>query len=811
MIAKVSGPGHTIETYEISDQEMSAGSTLGSPKATMWIKATGAIEKLWSIEAGINVFETLVVHHWDERSGIPLTPLPGQFVIHPDHQEHIFELSNGITVHEDLLVLSGEPQGPDMHQVDPAAAYYHVQLTNDSEEEQCVASYAGIQLKGGFIGTTHVEYSARQNAFVVTNSSAPGLVRYAACSVRPKGYEVTLDAAKPNAATFPGKLSGNTMETPGDAIGLFHLSHTLAPGKSAQWYIVLTFSLDGAAAAQEVMDSLPDYAGALQRTRSYYDAVLDRAVVMTPDPQVNRGVLWAKANMLRTELLSQQGWCFVNDPTRSNNSVCRDTAWFAFGSDYVTPHFSKESLRWYATHLEPSGMAVEYFDIRTGATEDYGLNINDNTPLLILAIWHHYHVTGDRAFLEELYPQAKRMADYIVSQRNDQGLVWCTADGTYERGIVGWRNVIPDYRLSGATTEINSECYAALNAIATMARELGLETDDRHYLGCAGALRDAINEHLLDKERNVYYLNIDLDGTKRTDVTSDMMFPVMFGVADHETAANIISRMSVPEFWSEPGIHTVPRTAIHYGPTHGFGLLGGIWVGVTFWYAFAAAQFNPEFMASALSESFRHYSSDPRHNNTVPGQFSEWLHGETLVNQGMMLSPWYPPRYVWAAIEGMAGLDLRSNTPKLDPRPAREWKWLGVRNLSLQGNRIAWFAVRTPDLIVYVNHAFESVDPERQFEDDISGCVHVSGEEVVVIALRRKDAIAVFVGNTKDRTVSTALRMEVAGLDNFKNVQIYNSLRGEWVQRPIPPELGTGLPIQIDRHGFCVLEFSMEA
>jgi hypothetical protein len=290
-----------------------------------------------------------------------------------------------------------------------------------------------------------------------------------------------------------------------------------------------------------------------------------------------------------------------------------------------------------------------------------------------------------------------------------------------------------------------------------------------------------------------------------------MMFPVMFGVADHETAANIISRMSVPEFWSEPGIHTVPRTAIHYGPTHGFGLLGGIWVGVTFWYAFAAAQFNPEFMASALSESFRHYSSDPRHNNTVPGQFSEWLHGETLVNQGMMLSPWYPPRYVWAAIEGMAGLDLRSNTPKLDPRPAREWKWLGVRNLSLQGNRIAWFAVRTPDLIVYVNHAFESVDPERQFEDDISGCVHVSGEEVVVIALRRKDAIAVFVGNTKDRTVSTALRMEVAGLDNFKNVQIYNSLRGEWVQRPIPPELGTGLPIQIDRHGFCVLEFSMEA
>ena len=67
---------------------------------------------------------------------------------------------------------------------------------------------------------------------------------------------------------------------------------------------------------------------------------------MTPDPEVNRGVLWAKANMLRVQMLSQQGWCFTHDPTRSNNSVCRDTSWYAFGSDYVQPHFSKESLLW---------------------------------------------------------------------------------------------------------------------------------------------------------------------------------------------------------------------------------------------------------------------------------------------------------------------------------------------------------------------------------------------------------------------------------------------------------------------------------
>ena len=810
MIAKVTGPGHEIETYEISDKQVSAGSTLGGPKGTIWIKPTGAIEKFWSIEAGVNMFGTMLVHHWDERTGIPLTPLPGQFVIHPDRQEHIFELANGVMVHESIFVLSGKPQGEDLHETDPPAAYYRIRLSNEGEHEAVIGTLCAVDIKGGYDGPTRAEFDKRRNAFYIFNDKHPGPVRYAACSKTPDGYEVTLDTAKANAVSFPGKLSGELPVSTGAPIALFHLTHKLRPGESAEWYFVLSFALGGEDEMRRIAAALPTDEDALARTRAYYDEVLESAVVMTPDAQVNRGVLWAKANMLRTELLSPQGWAFVNDPTRSNNSVCRDTAWFAFGSDYVTPHFSKESLLWYAEHLRDDGMAVEYFDIRNGKAEDYGLNINDNTPLLILALWHHYNVTGDRAFLERVYPHAKRMADYIVSQTNEQGLVWCTSDGTFERGIIGWRNVIPDYRLSGATTEVNSECFAALTTLATMARELELAHDEHAYLHHAAQLREAINEHLLDRKRQIYYLNIDLDGTRRTDVTSDLVFPVMFRVADHDTAANIISRLSVPEFWSEPGIHTVPRTSINYGPTHGFGLLGGVWVGVTFWYAFAAAAFDPEFMAYALSESFSHYAKDPRHYNTVPGQFSEWLHGETLVNQGMMLSPWYPPRYVWAAIEGMAGLDMSSNTPRLTPRLASNWKWLGVRNLTLRGKRISWFAVRMGKMTIYVNHPFESADEAQRYDDDVSQCASTSGEEMVVIALRREDRIALFAGNTLDRTATAALRLDIPDLKSYPALRVFNSLRGEWIDRHDyhPRMFEEGLPVQIDRHGFCVFELS---
>ncbi len=800
MIARVSGPGHEITTYDVADGEMSAGSTLGGPKATMWIKATGAIEKLWSIEAGADMFGTLVVHHWDERTGIPLTPLPGNFALHPDRQEHVFELSNGVTVHEDLFVLSGKPHA-DRRGVDPPVAYYELTLTNDSDQRVVVATIAAIQLKGGIEGCNRISYDKRQHAFVVRNDTVPSLVRYASCSKAPSSYEVTLDVAKVHAAAFPGKLSGETFDTDGEAIGLFHSSHRLDPGETVRWYYALTFSLDED-------PPVPDCETSRRRTREYYDEILNRAVVMTPDREVNRGVLWAKANMLRTELLAPQGWSFTNDPTRSNNSVCRDTCWFAFGSDYVTPDFSRESLLWYVDHLEPKGMAVEYYDIRNGKSEDYGLNINDNTPLLILALWHHYAVTGDRAFLEHVYPNVRRMAEYILSQRNDNGLVWCTADGTGERGSVGWRNVIQGYRLSGATTELNSECYAALMTLATMAREFGDADEEKYALREAGRLREAINEHLLDKTRNVYYLNIDVDGTPRTEITSDMVFPIMFRVAEHDTSANIISRLSVPEFWKEPGIHTVPRTAIRYTPAGASGLLGGIWAGVTFWYAFAAAPFNAEFMAEALHASFKHYAIDPRHNNTVPGQFSEWLHGETLVNQGMMLSPWYPPRYLWAAIEGLAGLDLSSNTPRLEPRLARTWKWMGVRNVPLRGKRVSWFAVRLDDLQMYVNYPFDTVPRDRQYESDISDCAHTTGEEVVVIALERADRVVVFIGNVQQRTALTALRLELDDLNRFSLLRMFNSLRAEWTeQRGFDfNRFETGLPLQVDRQGFCVLE-----
>jgi hypothetical protein len=802
------GTGARSAAYTIHDREMAAGSTLGAPRCCLVIKATGAIEKFYSVDAGGVLFGTLVLHHWDERTGIHLGALPGRFEIHPERQEHHFTLTNGVAVHETIFVLSGKPDGS---HVDPPAAYYVLELRNEGADAVRIGSYAFCQLRGQLADDVAVAYDPRLRAFLAHNRETNAdCVRVFAISEPPATYESTLDHAKAVADRRP-PLRDATDSGDGDPLGVFHSSHALGPGESARVAYTLTFALNGETAARKRYRALPGAADALARTTAHYAEVLARAVVMTPDAEVNRGVLWAKANMLRTELRAPTGWSFVNDPTRSNNSVGRDTAWFAFGADYLTPDFARESLLAYVERQEKSGMIIEYYDVRTGETADYGLNINDNTPLLILALWHHYNTTGDRAFLERVYPAALKAARYVLSQRDERGLVWCTSTKTQDWGIVGWRNVIENYRLSGATTELNSECFAALQTIGHMARVLEKHDASAEFTQAAAELRDAINAHLLNPDNGLYYLNIDVDGHPRSDLTADLVFPVMFGVADDDVAARIISRLSSEDFWTPAGIRTVPRDAPGYGPTHGYGLLGGVWVGVTFWYAFAAARFNAAFMAYALGTSFRHYSRDPRRNNTVPGQFSEWLHGETLANQGMMLSPWFPPRYLWAAVEGAAGLDLSGGTPTVSPRLAPDWKWLGVQNLPFRGDALTWFVVRTPEERMYSNFAFHQPSPYVAYSDDVSACVQTVDPAAVALALRRGGDLVVFAGNTVERTIATALRV-TEGVSGSYALRTFNSLRGAWTDEdPISADaLREGVPVQLERKGFWLAELRQQ-
>lgn len=803
MGARIFGSGERISVYEVADSELAVGSTLGGPKGAIVIKASGALEKFYSSDLGQTLLEGVEIQFWDAPTGAARAKTGGEFRIHPDLQEYTYRIDDGVTVNEQLFVLNRFDIGD---RVDPLIAYLIVEIRNDSNELRELDSLTGALLRGTTERDVRATYDRELRAFVAWNAGAPDCARAIRTTHAPSSYEVTGDHGKMNRPHFGGKLSNGIERNVADPVALFHYRHRLAPGARRRHAFALAASPSGARGVRTALARAPSAQTARAQTRRHFQNVLSRSVVVTPDATVNRGVLWAKANMLRTQLKAPTGWCFVNDPTRSNNSVGRDTASFGLGSDYLMPEFSRESLRWYLRHAQRSGKIVEYYDVRNGKANDYGLNVNDDTPLVILAVGHHYLVTGNLEFVRESYPAAKRAAEYLLSQRDERGLVWCTATGTGMPGIVGWRNIIDDYRISGASTEVNSECYGALVSMALMAGALGKVKDKARFEREAAELRAAINRHLLDPETGLYYLDIDVDGRPRSNVTVDMLFPVLLGVADHDTAARIVSRLSIPSFWTEAGIRTVARDDLEYSPTRSWGLLGGVWVGMTFVFALAAARFNPGFMAYALAASFQHYSRDPGRHNTVPGQFSEWLHGETLANQGMMLSPWYPPRYLWSAIEGACGLQIRGSPPACNPRLAPQWKWIGARNVPFRGKSLSWFAVRLPEPTLYANFECASDMSLHRYTRDVTPMLQ-RGDDVTEIAFGRGSDYVIFLGNTSSRTVTTPLRF-ARRLSGRYDVRYFTSLLGEWGHRLNVDgrDLERGFALDIDALGFSLIE-----
>jgi len=257
------------------------------------------------------------------------------------------------------------------------------------------------------------------------------------------------------------------------------------------------------------------------------------------------------------------------------------------------------------------------------------------------------------------------------------------------------------------------------------------------------------------------------------------------------------------------GLRTASRNDPLYDPNSYVGLIGGVWPGLTWWYAFAAARYHPEFMVAALRSSFAHYAADPKANNTVPGQFSEWFDGESLVNRGIRLSPWEPPRFLWAAVEGVCGLTLTPSTARVNPLIPPDWKWVALRRLPYHGREITYFAARQGERFhLYANADIETTHHKEIYDEDVSTRVHAFSASAEVVALRRPGEIMAFVGNVGEQTNVVPLNLqEVLDANASYDLRIYSSEHEEW-------QLGTretgrtltSLAVPIESNGFRAIE-----
>jgi len=107
----------------------------------------------------------------------------------------------------------------------------------------------------------------------------------------------------------------------------------------------------------------------------------------------------------------------------------------------------------------------------------------DQVGSVIWGAWQHFQLTGNRQFLVEMWPTLQRAADYVISRVHPEvKLVYSEQDLWEETG--------------GYLTYTNAACVAGLQSAASVAREMGRETDATRWRTAAEALRNQIQIQL---------------------------------------------------------------------------------------------------------------------------------------------------------------------------------------------------------------------------------------------------------------------------------------------------------------------------
>jgi glycogen debranching enzyme len=771
--------------YVLHESQTPYGLLLGNLKTYAQSTAKGGVRGLWDADTDQIIFGT---HHIAYRirdaaeSGRTLFPhqIERELTFLPYAQISEFTLQDRVHVTEAFYV----PHGPAFERA--VSFVVDVTLYNPGREEIEVALFPWAMLVGQrFYGEPEHEVRAwNDGRFMCSKNLETGGERWWGGSRPPAAVELSLreqvlleymrrGTLLPDAsvASFGDVAPEQAQLASRRIFGAFEYAVSVAPGSRESLRLAVVYHKDGTEKSRPVLEALLKDPRALHDTQRYFAEKLADARFMTPSPEISRGVAWAKANMLRIVKEYPHGWGSTNSPP-SDILVSRDTSWFVHGFDYFWPEFSRNALEVFNLAIDESGLMIEYIRGVSGYKTAYDLNVNDDTPLHLIAMLHHYNATLDDAWVREKLPLVIKLADYMLSQRDEHGLIFCRAKGVDMYGISSWRNIIPYYTLDGAVTEINAEGVYALESAAMLCAVVDDLDHWEKYSGYAREMREAMMDYLFNDDTGAFVLNYDQDGNYQDNFTADEIFPVLFNVAGAQERRAILERLHEADFITPVGIRTISTADAWYFPSYGFGLLGGVWPDLTLWYVVALARNGMTDEAVHFLDAIYGAMEGGSPRNTVPGEFGEWFDGGSLSNRGMYLSPWTGAKYLWAVAETVGGLDgyRTSGRPHLAPLRPKGWQWVAAA-------RVHWGGKRRTYLIDLRNDVIYGDMPELSAEEpftciyagrDVSDEVTTSPVEVGAIAFEDdKGAVRIFLGNHLDkaRNVEVEFRGSTARVD----------------------------------------------
>ena len=222
-----------------------------------------------------------------------------------------------------------------------------------------------------------------------------------------------------------------------------------------------------------------------------------------------------------------------------------------FGDDRLVGKFLRQS----SVARRPDGFLQKV----TNMKESPGLRmIPDYTLWWMMAVWNHYLYTGQRRWIEQIFPVIHDVIQLYRPYVDDHGLM---CDMPYWV-FIDWANV--DVR--GECTAFNAIFIGAMETVATMADELGQADKAADLRSLAAGARANFVRRLYDPRRGVF-ADANVGGQLSQKVSEHAnVAAIHFGLCDEALAAGIIRRLyedkSVPATEATPFFTAVVLRAL---------------------------------------------------------------------------------------------------------------------------------------------------------------------------------------------------------------------------------------------------------
>ena len=187
--------------------------------------------------------------------------------------------------------------------------------------------------------------------------------------------------------------------------------------------------------------------------------------------------------------------------------------------------------------------------------------LNDFVLKTLLELDWYYRVSGDRDFLEALYPNYHSLMQFIMLKKNDRGYY------PTSRAFIEWTKIDK----SADLTAYQALLARSFKIMSALAREIGHAEEAGVYEGEAQRLASLIAEIYWDPARNVYH-----DGFKDGQAINhhypiSSVYPLLFDLCSDEQTASILSYLDAE--LKDIGEETRNRKITPYGSFYLFSAL----------------------------------------------------------------------------------------------------------------------------------------------------------------------------------------------------------------------------------------------